>query len=112
MKAQAINRFRQKRGAILRGKIQSYSIQLGRAIRILDVGGRADYWENVGFDGIEHITLLNYNAAELEREAAEAERTAGSSALFSRQLGDGRDLSDFRRIGRSGPFEFRNRTCR
>jgi hypothetical protein len=42
------------------------SEELGRPFSFLDVGGRRDYWDNVGFDGIGRITLVNYDPAELD----------------------------------------------
>ena len=42
-----VNRFRKARGGILRAQIARLADHLGRDIRILDVGGRPDYWRNV-----------------------------------------------------------------
>lgn len=54
---------------------------------ILDVGGRADYWNNVGFENIAAIRLLNSSASEFDRKA--------SCNLFSAELGDARSLSTY-----------------
>lgn len=83
-----VNSFRKRRGQLLRKKIDDLSRKLGRDIEILDVGGRPEYWENIGLDNISKIILLNYDADELTREGAE-------NSLFETRLGDGRDLSDY-----------------
>lgn len=88
IKEYTVNRFRTARGKILRTKIESLVERLGRKITVMDVGGRADYWDNVGLDGIEHITLTNYDPAELGRQTHDPN-------MFSESLGDARDLSDF-----------------
>lgn len=86
-----INRFRANRGKILRRQIETLSLNLGRDIVILDVGGRPDYWENIGVGQIARINLLNHDAKEMKREAP-----GGLPAtLFERRLGDARDLSDY-----------------
>lgn len=85
--------FRQRRGKILSDRIVRKAAALGRGVRVLDVGGRRDYWENVGFDGIESVTLLNVDEADLGRPSARPE-------LFTDRLGDARDLADI------GPDEF------
>lgn len=82
-----VNYFRKIRGRVLRAKIDSLAKKLGRPVRILDVGGRAEYWENVGLKNVQHVTLMNYDPAELER-------TVPDTALFSKIIGDARDLSD------------------
>ncbi|MEM9342562.1 MAG: class I SAM-dependent methyltransferase [Pseudomonadota bacterium] len=81
-----VNRFRQKRGQILQERIEDTAKRLGRKLRILDVGGREDYWENVDTSQIEHISLMNYDPAELERGATNPD-------LFSKEVGDARDLT-------------------
>jgi hypothetical protein len=53
----------------------------------LDVGGRAEYWTNVGFDNIAAIHLLNSEQSELDRKAP--------SDLFINELGDARNLSNY-----------------
>jgi len=44
--------FRKRRGRLLAEQIRALSGKLGRPLQILDVGGRRDYWDNVGFNGI------------------------------------------------------------
>lgn len=87
MKDLTINRFRTARGRVLRGQIARLSASLGRPVVVLDLGGRADYWDNVGFENIERIDLLNNDAEELDRPAA--------SGLFVSRVGDARCLSDY-----------------
>lgn len=87
MKDFTVNRFRTARGRVLQQQIRRLSRQLGRPITVLDIGGRPDYWENVGLDGIQLIRLLNNDEAELDRPA--------SSNLFETELGDARHLSGY-----------------
>ena len=86
-----VNRFRTRRGQRLRGQIEALADHLGRDIVILDVGGRPDYWANVGLGRIARIELLNHRAAEFDYEA----EGGGSGDVFVRKLGDARDLSDY-----------------
>lgn len=81
------NRFRAARGRVLRGQIAKLAKHFGRPIVILDVGGRPDYWNNVGFDNIAAIQLLNSDVNEFDRKA--------TSNLFTSELGDARDLSKY-----------------
>lgn len=82
-----VNRFRQARGRLLRAQIERLADHLGRDLRVLDVGGRADYWQNVGLGRIAHIDLLNYDEAEFDRTAP--------ADNFTNILGDATDLTDF-----------------
>jgi hypothetical protein len=54
---------------------------------ILDVGGRADYWSNVGFDNIAAIRLLNNDENEFDWKVP--------SDFFTSELGDARNLSNY-----------------
>jgi hypothetical protein len=87
----SVNRFRTLRGRILRKQIETLAHFLGRDIIILDVGGRPDYWANVGVGQVARIDLLNHEADEMER-ALPADMPEG---LFDRRIGDARDLSDY-----------------
>ena len=91
LKYSPVNRFRSRRGRRLRRQIEALADHLGRDIVVLDVGGRPDYWANVGLARIARIDLVNYSAAELEREAA----GGGSGDIFVRKLGDARRLADY-----------------
>lgn len=82
-----INRFRTARGRILREQIKRLSNRLQRPVIILDVGGRPDYWENVGDDHIGQIRLLNIDEDEFNR--------AGMSNLFVSEIGDARNLKNY-----------------
>jgi hypothetical protein len=76
---------------MLRALIEALADQFGRDIRILDVGGRPDYWQNVGFGRIDRIDLLNLESAELDRPLpAEVPRER-----FVAKVGDARDLGDY-----------------
>ena len=86
MKDLTVNRFRTARGRVLNRQIARLSEHLKRPVTILDIGGRADYWDNVGLDHIAEIRLLNNDAKELERTAA--------GNLFVKELGDARCLSN------------------
>jgi predicted SAM-dependent methyltransferase len=81
------NRFRAARGRILRDQIAKLAKHFGRPVVILDVGGRADYWNNVGFDNVAAIRLLNSDESELHRKQ--------TSDLFSSEVGDARNLSNY-----------------
>jgi hypothetical protein len=75
----------------LRQQISVLSDYLGRDLVILDVGGRPDYWMNVGLDRISRIDLLNPRQIELDRGLP-----AGvPEQVFTRCVGDGRDLHDY-----------------
>jgi hypothetical protein len=82
-----VNRFRKARGRVLRAQIEALAAALGRDITVLDVGGRPDYWDNVGLGRVARIEVLNYDAAELTRRPP--------SDLFVHKLGDARNLSDY-----------------
>ena len=73
--------FRARRGRILAQKIRTLSEKLDRDVNILDVGGRRDYWDNVGFEKIGKITLLNIDPTDLGRDTARKE-------LFSDAVGN------------------------
>lgn len=72
----------------MREKIVDLSNTLGRDIRILDVGGRPEYWENINPEKVSKIALMNYDEAELERPGA-------NTGLFESCLGDARNLSEY-----------------
>ena len=82
-----VNRFRTARGKILHSHILELTGRLGRPIAILDVGGRPDYWDNVGLEGISEIRLLNIDEDEVTR------RPAGS--IFVNEIGDARNLANY-----------------
>ncbi|MGI8942980.1 MAG: methyltransferase domain-containing protein [Qipengyuania sp.] len=85
-----INRFRGRRGRLLRQQIETLADHLDRDIAVVDVGGRADYWANVGVERIARITLINASSSELSRDDAGL-----PSPIFERRLGDARDLTDY-----------------
>lgn len=86
-----VNRFRTQRGRILRKQIEALAHYLGRDIAILDVGGRPDYWANVGIGQVAQIDLLNHKADEMALELP----SDIPKELFKRRIGDARDLSDY-----------------
>ena len=83
-----INRFRRARGKRLRAKIAYIANSLGRDITILDIGGRENYWANVGLENVKSIDLLNYNLDEISNVA--------NSSVFRIRLGDARNLVDYK----------------
>lgn len=87
----SVNRFRRNRGRVLHGLIARLAARLGRDVRILDVGGRPDYWGNVGLGGIAHVEILNIKETELGRNVPEGARPG----LFSMRVGDARALDDY-----------------
>jgi hypothetical protein len=81
--------WRRKRGVILRQFITTLACRLGRNITILDIGGRADYWQdNVGLDYISEIRLLTIDPEEFERN----NRVLGEQVIWTHELGDARKL--------------------
>jgi Methyltransferase domain len=91
MQDSTVSRFRARRGRILRAQIEALADHLRRDIVVLDVGGRPDYWVNVGLARISRILVLNQNAEELRRPfPAEV-----PGEIFVHKLGDARNLSDY-----------------
>ena len=86
-----VNRFRRNRGRLLRKQIDDVARTLGRDLVILDVGGRPDYWLNLGFENIARVDLLNAREMELNRSLP-ADVPEG---IFTRRIGDARDLKEF-----------------
>lgn len=87
MRDMTVNRFRSARGRVLQKQIGRLAGYLGRPVVVLDVGGRPDYWDNVGFDNIAEIRLLNNDVCEFDRKA--------SSNLFRNEVGDARRLTNY-----------------
>lgn len=83
-----VNRFRAQRGRVLAAHLDRLAAQLGRSLTILDVGGRPDYWDNIGLAHVSKVVIMNYDQAETDR----ASRTQG---IFESTVGDARDLSDY-----------------
>jgi hypothetical protein len=86
----SVNRFRQKRGRLLRQQIDALADRLGRDIVILDVGGRPDYWGNLGVGRIARIDVMNYHEAALER----ALPPGVPPELFTFRVGDARSMPE------------------
>ena len=82
-----ISSFRQKRGRLLAQKIEQLAKEKQRPITIIDVGGRRDYWDNVGFAGIGRIVLVNIDPADLGRMTSRED-------IFVDKIGDARNLSE------------------
>lgn len=79
------NRYRKARGRILRVQIDKLRSELGRDIKILDIGGRREYWDNLSLEGISRIEILNYDEGELEPD--------DPTGMFVHKVGDARNLS-------------------
>lgn len=90
-----VSSFRKRRGRLLARTLVGLAERLGRPVSVLDVGGRRDYWCNVGFEGVGRITLVNYDPADLNRGA-------DPDGRFVDELGDARALAG---IG-DGQFDF------
>ena len=86
MKQRLSDRFRSRRAAGLRQVLAACPRQESE-LRILDVGGRAEYWQQVGLDYLRRlgvrITLLNMSASEIGPVAA------ANQDLFETALGSG-----------------------
>ena len=82
-----VSYFRKRRGRILAQTIQELSRDLGRDVNILDVGGRRDYWDNVGFNSIGKIKILNTHSSDLGRFTIRED-------LFTDVIGDACDLKE------------------
>lgn len=83
-----ISSFRRKRGALLARHIADLAQRNGRPVSVIDVGGRRDYWDNVGLANVSRVTLVNIEASDLGRATAFEER-------FVDLIGDARSLPDF-----------------
>lgn len=85
-----INQYRTKRGRALSQLLETTAHRLGRKLKVLDVGGRPDYWQNVGYANIESIELLNYDAGEFDRQIP----ADAPPSFFSYRVADACNLSD------------------
>jgi Methyltransferase domain len=86
-----INRFRRKRGELLRRRIDRLAEHLGRDVVILDLGGTPQYWLNLGLERIARIELVNS-----DRNAFGQPLPDGlPEGLFTFQVGDARRLTDW-----------------
>jgi hypothetical protein len=83
-----INRFRMARGHILSAQIRALAAHLQRDIRILDVGGRPDYWGNVRLEGVAGVEILSDAEDQLQRNPP-------AGVFFSTTLGDARNLAGY-----------------
>ena len=69
--------FRERRNRVLRDLIRSLQ-RPGQPIRILDLGGRRQFWRNVGNQFLNqydvHVTILNLTQSEIGTGASDADR--------------------------------------
>lgn len=79
-----VNRFRRSRGRKLARLIADYAERLGRPVRVLDVGGRSEYWDQIDTDHISHITVMNNDDTEMHSDRG----------IFSPVIGDACDMRD------------------
>ena len=89
---QSVNRFRSRRGEILQQQILDTARALGRDVEVLDIGGRADYWLNVGVRGVARIVLLNTSDGEFE---GTGDASGLPEHLFEKRVGNGCDLREY-----------------
>ena len=105
----SVNRFRQKRGRLLRQQIEALADRLGRDIVILDVGGRPDYWaQRRGRADRPH----RRDELPARRSSSAALPPGGAArALHLRRVGDARSTcSDCaRRLDRPRPLQLGHR---
>ncbi|QMW23198.1 class I SAM-dependent methyltransferase [Sandaracinobacteroides saxicola] len=82
-------RFRAGRDVALRAFLSRLSAANGGALRVLDLGGRVDYWARVGFDFLDahdiHIHCINYTTDELRLNV-------GQHPRITAEVGDARNL--------------------
>lgn len=90
MRYPSVNRFRQNRGRWLRAQIEALADRLGRDLVVLDIGGRPDYWANVGLGRIARIELLNLDPSEIALFSYPGDIRPD---FFRNRVGDARDLS-------------------
>ena len=83
--------FRGKRNRLLTDIISEISARTGRPVSILDVGGRAEFWDSVACDAIGHVTITNI----AEGDITFARARYPSVGLYGNIL----DLSAFRDQG-------------
>jgi hypothetical protein len=91
MRYSPVNRFRTRRGRLLRQQIETLADHLGRDIVVLDVGGRPDYWANIGIERIARIELINRADDELTRTSP----GKVPEGFFLRNRGDARSLTGY-----------------
>ena len=89
MKDMLSDRFRSRRDVLLRQVLASCA-RRGETLRILDLGGRPQYWLRVGLPFLQeqrvHITISNLLETEL------AQRTGLPEGIFDFHVGNGCDL--------------------
>ncbi len=81
------NRFREARGRRLAAKVHELSFSLARPIRVLDLGGRTDYWRDIDVDPVEEIVFLNTEQGEIgtaEPDRFSSAHLVGSACDLSR----------------------------
>jgi len=78
------SRFRAARGRILGRQIADLAARRGGPVSVLDIGGRRDYWNNVGLDNIARIVVLNADPADVDPTPA---------GVFEDVQGDACDLA-------------------
>lgn len=85
------DRFRTARDRGLRDLILAERAAVTGPFRILDLGGRADYWCRVGFDFLEahdvHVVCVNHTEAELYANDRQHPR-------LTARVGDARNMAD------------------
>ncbi|MEE4211840.1 MAG: class I SAM-dependent methyltransferase [Parvularcula sp.] len=91
MELPTVNRFRIKRGEMLQKLIEQVSDSLERNIVILDIGGRPDYWDNVGFSRIAKIELVTNDEGEVKRNHP----SGMPKGMMNFRIGDACDLSAY-----------------
>jgi len=88
---QVVNAFRRRRGRRLARLLGELHRRYGRPLHILDVGGKAPYWQNVDLAHVAKITLQNLNAIDIERSKAEV----GDSDFFDFTIGDATNMVEY-----------------
>jgi len=83
--------FRTRRNQRLVALIDQVSARRRRAIKVLDVGGRAEFWKTVDVSKIDAITVTNIDKADIAVDAGQS--------LIRGEYANALDLSGFRARG-------------
>jgi hypothetical protein len=90
-RSESVNWFRNRRGKQLRRQVEALAERLGRKVEVLDLGGRPDYWANVGIEHVARIEVLNVDPSDFQTPTV----PGLPNDLFDSKVGDACDLSAY-----------------